>query len=276
MTTKVDGTNGVLQSYDYQVLTTAFTYTFAAGTTTLIAVPAATLATGTITMPASPADGMVVTFSSTQQITALTVSANTGQTLVGTSTQAVPNQPISYIYRLTNTTWYPFAGGAGRASTLVSGTAVNAATGSPTSVTFSSIPSWVKRITVNITGVSMSGTSSLRFRLGPVAGVETSGYLGSSTGFAATTMASVQFTLGFDLNDGATAAATRNGSFVFSLLDSATNTWAMQGCQGQGNTNSASVIGGSKPLAGVLSVLSMTTTNGTDTFDAGTVNILVE
>ena len=159
---------------------------------------------------------------------------------------------------------------------ITSGTTVNAATGSPTSVTFSSIPSWVKRVTVNITGVSMSGTSSLRFRIGPVAGVETSGYLGTSTGFASTTMASVQFTLGFDLNDGATAAATRNGSFVFSLLDSATNTWAMQGCQGQSNTNSASVIGGSKPLAGALSVLSMTTTNGTDTFDAGSINILYE
>lgn len=157
---------------------------------------------------------------------------------------------------------------------LTSGTVVASTSG--TSVTFTGIPSWVKRVTVNITGVSMSGTSNLRFRIGPVAGVETSGYLGSSTGFAATTLATVQFTLGFDLNDGGTAAAARNGSFVFSLLDSATNTWAMQGCMGQSNTNNAGFIGGSKPLAGALSVLSMTTTNGTDTFDAGSINILYE
>ena len=157
---------------------------------------------------------------------------------------------------------------------LTSGTVQNSTSG--TSITFTGIPSWVKRVTVNITGVSTSGTSSLRFRIGPVAGVETSGYLGTSTGFAATTLASVQFTAGFDLNDGATAAAVRNGSFIFSLLDSATNTWAMQGIQGQSNTNNATFIGGSKPLAGTLSVLSMTTINGTDTFDAGSINILYE
>jgi len=157
---------------------------------------------------------------------------------------------------------------------LTSGTAVASTSG--TSISFTNIPSWVKRVTANITGVSTSGTSSLRFRIGPVAGVETSGYLGTSTGFGSTTLASVQFTSGFDLNDGATAAAVRNGSFVFSLLDSATNTWTMQGIQGQSNTNNACLIGGSKPLAGVLSVLSMTTINGSDTFDAGSINIMYE
>ena len=75
MPTKIDGNNGVLQSYDFQVLTTGFSYTFASGTTTLIAVPAGTLATGTITMPGSPADGMVITITTTQQITALTINA---------------------------------------------------------------------------------------------------------------------------------------------------------------------------------------------------------
>jgi len=157
---------------------------------------------------------------------------------------------------------------------LVQGTAQASTSG--TSITFSSIPSWVKRVTVNISGVSTNGTSLLRFRIGPVAGVETSGYLGSTTGFAATTLASIQFTAGFDVNDGATAAAVRNGSFVFSLLDAATNTWSMSGTQGQSNTNNAAFIGGSKPLAGTLSVLSMTTINGTDTFDAGKINIQYE
>ena len=159
-------------------------------------------------------------------------------------------------------------------SVLTSGTAVASTSG--TSITFTGIPSWVKRITVNISGVSFSGTANLRFRIGPVAGVETSGYLGSTTGFAATTLSTVQFTAGFDVNDGGTAAASRNGSFVFSLLDLATNTWSISGTQGQSNTNNASFIGGSKPLAGALSVLSMTTTNGTDTFDAGSINIMYE
>lgn len=107
MTLKVDGTNGVLQAYDYQASTTGFSYTFAAGTQTLLINPADTLATGTITMPASPADGMTITFSSTKQITTLTVNANTGQSITGTPGTLPANTTMAFVYRLANTTWYP-------------------------------------------------------------------------------------------------------------------------------------------------------------------------
>ena len=63
MTAVLSGTNGLLQSYDYQAPATGFSYTFAAGTQTLILNPAGTLAAGTITMPAAPADGMTIRFS---------------------------------------------------------------------------------------------------------------------------------------------------------------------------------------------------------------------
>jgi hypothetical protein len=107
MPTKIDGNNGVLQSYDFQVLTTGFSYTFASGTTTLIAVPAGTLATGTITMPGSPADGMVITITTTQQITALTINGNTGQSIGGTQVSLMAaNSAMSFVYRQSNTTWY--------------------------------------------------------------------------------------------------------------------------------------------------------------------------
>lgn len=106
MTAVISGTNGLLQSYDYQVLTTGFTYTFAAGTQVLVINPAGTLATGTITMPASPADGMTIRFSSSQIITALTVSANTGQSIVSAVTTLAAGGGAAYIYRLANTTWY--------------------------------------------------------------------------------------------------------------------------------------------------------------------------
>ncbi len=107
MPTKIDGNNGVLQSYDFQVLTTGFSYTFASGTTTLIAVPAGTLATGTITMPGSPADGMVITITTTQQITALTIAGNTGQSIGGTQVSLMAaNSAMSFVYRQANTTWY--------------------------------------------------------------------------------------------------------------------------------------------------------------------------
>ena len=120
MPTKIDGNNGVLQSYDFQVLTTGFSYTFATGITTLIAAPAGTLATGTITMPGSPADGMVVTITTTQEITALTINGNTGQSIGGTQVTQMPaNSAMSFVYRQSNTTWYrnsaPALGNAGTA-----------------------------------------------------------------------------------------------------------------------------------------------------------------
>lgn len=106
MTAVLSGTNGLLQSYDYQVPTTGFSYTFAAGVQTLILNPAGTLATGTITMPASPSDGMTVRFSSSQIITLLTVNANTGQSIVSAVTSLALGGGAVYIYRLANTTWY--------------------------------------------------------------------------------------------------------------------------------------------------------------------------
>jgi len=107
MVAKLDGTNGLLQQYDYQAPTTGFSYTFAAGVNVLVMNPAGTLATGTITMPASPADGMTISFSSTQTITALTVNANTGQSIVRKPTSFGAGSAMTFVYRLSNTTWYP-------------------------------------------------------------------------------------------------------------------------------------------------------------------------
>jgi hypothetical protein len=109
MTLALSGTNGLLQSYDYQVPTTGFSYTFAAGVQTLILNPAATLATGTVTMPAAPADGMVITFSSTKQITSLTVAANSGQTINNAITLLAAGQSASYIYHAASTAWFSFS-----------------------------------------------------------------------------------------------------------------------------------------------------------------------
>jgi len=157
MTAKIDGTNGLIQQYDYQVPTTGFTYTFAAGTTVLVMNPAGTLATGTITMPAAPADGMTITFSSTQIITALTLNGNTGQTVVSGTTKLAANQSATYVYRLSNTTWYPSAtipsnvpvtpaGG----SIITSGTSVSTSTTSFTGAT--------SGISTTLTASSVTGT----------------------------------------------------------------------------------------------------------------------
>ena len=100
----LNGTQGQCGPYEYQAPTTGFSYTITAPLTILN--PAGTLAAGTITMPASPTDGMRVRFSSTQIITALTVSANTGQSIVNALTALTAGGFAEYMYRSANTTWY--------------------------------------------------------------------------------------------------------------------------------------------------------------------------
>jgi len=88
------------------VPTTGFTNTIANTTSYYVIEPAGTLATGTLTMPASPVNEQVVTIASTQIITALTHNPNTGQTLKGALTTIAANGNASWIYRTANTTWY--------------------------------------------------------------------------------------------------------------------------------------------------------------------------
>lgn len=157
---------------------------------------------------------------------------------------------------------------------FTAGTAV--ATTSGTAIDFTGIPAWVKRITVMFNGVSTNGTSAVRVRIGPVAGVESSGYLGSSGVTLSASAAAINFTAGFDFADSGASTAVRHGSVVLTLLDSTSNTWAISGVMGQSDVARAASIGGIKPLAGALSVIRLTTVNGTDTFDAGSINILYE
>ena len=269
MTITINGTNGLIQAYDYQVLTTGFTYTFAAGTQVLVINPAGTLATGTVTMPSAPSDGMTITVESTQQVTALTMSGN-GNTLVGSAVQLIPNQPLSWVYRAANTTWYPFRGGAGRATSLVSGTA--ATTTSGTTVDFTGIPSWVKRITVVFQGVSTSGTSVVQIQLGTgsTPTYTTSGYLGAGN----TTTAYANATTGIYTAQSSAAADVRHGQFVISNISG--NAWVATGMIALSNGASMTSGSGSVSLGAALTAVRITTVNGTDTFDAGSINILYE
>jgi hypothetical protein len=269
MTAVLSGTNGLLQSYDYQVLTTGFSYTFAAGTQVLVINPAGTLATGTITMPAAPADGMTITFSSSQIITALTIAGN-GASIVSAVTTLPAGGGATYIYRATGTTWYPTATVPGAGSQLVSGTAQTAPPATPEYFDFTGIPSWVKRVTVMFNGVSTNGTSQIIVQLGDAGGVETTGYQSSSSNTADV----VTSTAGIVFCDGsATAAATLyTGVLTFVLIT--TNTWVADGSGGS-TANNGSISGG-KTLSGTLDRVRITTAGGVNTFDAGTVNILYE
>ena len=155
---------------------------------------------------------------------------------------------------------------------LTSGTARASTSG--TSIDFTSIPSWVKRITVMFNGVSTNGTSNYRIQLG-AGSVQTSGYNSNClTGSSASADTTANATAGFDIGSISTISASLYGSAIFSLLGS--NNWV---CQGQfaniGDTRSH-YPAGAVALSGTLDRVRITTVNGTDTFDAGSINILYE
>ena len=161
----------------------------------------------------------------------------------------------------------------GMSDTLVSGTAVTA---SGTSVDFTGIPAGVKRITVMFSGVSTNGTSNFLIQLGDSGGIETSGYLSAVARIdSAFSAAYANSTAGFICSAIAAIADTQNGAIVIATLGA--NSWS---CQGNvfrsGVVGAASMSSGSKTLSGTLDRVRITTVNGTDVFDAGTINIMYE
>ncbi len=163
----------------------------------------------------------------------------------------------------------------GTLAPIVSGTASTTTGG--TSIDFTSIPSWVKRITIMLSGVSTSGTSILLVQLGS-GSFETSGYTGASMlSQNATSPNVVTISAGFPVDTSANAASVRYGSIIITQLNSATNLWSAIGNISRTDTATMSVLAGTKALAGVLDRVRITATNGTDTFDLnGGVNILYE
>ena len=93
-------------AYTYNVPLTGFALTIGASIQYLILEPAGVLATGTITMPASPTDGYRVGFTSTQVVTALTLTPNTGQTIRNSPTALAAGVGVTFLYRSANATWY--------------------------------------------------------------------------------------------------------------------------------------------------------------------------
>jgi len=154
---------------------------------------------------------------------------------------------------------------------IVTATSVSA---SGTSVDFTSIPAWVKRITIMFTALSTNGTSLIIAQLGISTGPETSGYLGVVSELGGGVSTAVVPTNGVPFQGAVTAAGTTTGTLQFVLTGS--NAWLANGIGFRGGTNNLAVVTASKTVAATLDRVRITTVNGTDTFDAGTINILYE
>lgn len=155
-------------------------------------------------------------------------------------------------------------------SVITAGTAVASTSG--TSITFSSIPAWVKRITVMLNGVSTSGTSFIELRLGS-GSITSTGYI-SRASVITNAVGSRSSTSGMAIDTNNVASSTRTGTAVFTNISG--NTWIMSFVGDEESTTMTLLGSGSVTLSGTLDRVALTTVNGTDTFDAGSVNILYE
>ena len=147
---------------------------------------------------------------------------------------------------------------------------------SGTSIDFTSIPSWAKKIIIQLVGVSTNGTSNVIVQLGDSGGVETTGYLGAVTHISSITPSTVNFTAGIGVTAGIDAASVIHGTVTLSLEDASDFTWVGTSLNGYSNSNSSNFGAGSKSLSAALDRVRITTANGTDAFDAGAINILYE
>jgi hypothetical protein len=149
------------------------------------------------------------------------------------------------------------------------------ATTSGSTITFSSIPSWAKKISIMFDGVSTDGTGGLTIQIGDAGGLENTGYASTSaklTDSAAVSVSSA--TTAFALNTGGNAGNLVSGTVVLTLQDAASFTWALHGTLTVITGSTCSVVAaGAKALSAALTQLAIATG---DTFDAGAISIMYE
>jgi hypothetical protein len=182
---------------------------------------------------------------------------------ISTISQAGLNAPIT----LTSPV---IAGTPTGVGVLTSGTAVASTSG--TAINFTGIPSWVKRITVMLNSISTNGTSLFLIQIG-AGSVETTGYVSGAASRAGETTS----TAGFVLNPAGVAAQGFTGQNTITLMGS--NLYVSSGLlprAGTGGDGFGNMSAGTKTTSGTLDRVRITTVNGTDTFDAGSINILYE
>ena len=158
-----------------------------------------------------------------------------------------------------------------QAARPVLGTSVASTSG--TSIDFTGIPAWARRITVMFGGVSTNGTSLKQVQLGS-GSFTTSGYSGGGGAISSGSAGGSSSTTGLLVGVFTLASDAFSGNMIITNLTG--NSWAASFSGGSATGNLGSVSGGSVTIGGVLDRIRITTVNGTDTFDAGTINIMWE
>jgi len=145
---------------------------------------------------------------------------------------------------------------------------------SGTSIDFTAIPSAVKRVTFTAVGISTNGTSAFTLQIGTSAGVDTSGYASGYNYFNASIISG---NTGGGLRlEPAVPAATASYIITALLTRVSGNTWTLDGKVYRTDGPGGGVGLASKTLSGELDRVRLTTSSGTETFDAGIANIMWE
>jgi hypothetical protein len=149
------------------------------------------------------------------------------------------------------------------------------ATTSGTAIDFTGIPSWAKRITVMLNGVSTNGASPIEIRVGSgsiaSSGYESRGSYIENANFCYTGAS----TSGFKIDKLTDAGELR--VVTATLVNISGTTWLFASIGANINGAGQTLTGGGNvTLSGALDRIRLTTVNGTDTFDAGSANIMYE
>lgn len=231
---------------------------------------------GSLTFGGTPTGTWPISISGSASSASSATSANS---LLGGTAGAIP-------YQLSNGfTSYTAAGTAGQVlnsngtsaptwrNALVLGTPKDATGTSVTVAT--SIPSWVRRVTLSMSALSVGASASIVVRLGVGGSAVTSGY--TAVGVTIDTDPDrTSYTAGFPIKSTSAATDSIYGTYTFTKLEDGNHVW-VGSFNGVDAANSAGAQGaGSIDLSGALDSIFLTTTAGTASFDAGTVNIIYE
>lgn len=227
---------------------------------------------GTVTSVTSAnSDATVATTTTTPVITIVqTPALRSATTTVNVSSATAPTSgQVLTATSGTAATWQTPSTGGG----ITLGTPVTLST--QTSVDYTGIPTGTKKIVFSCSALSTNGTSTPILQIGDSGGFETTGYSGCTTNLNdSASIGGVNSTDGAALVAGTTAATlVQHGSITLTLINSTTNLWAFTGILGRSDGKHMMIVGCSKALSGELTQIRLTTSGGTDVFDAGTVNI---
>jgi uncharacterized protein YbcC (UPF0753/DUF2309 family) len=122
-------------------------------------------------------------------------------------------------------------------------------------------------------GVSTNGTSNFQVQLGDAGGIETTGYVAYGANTTSSAIGGTAYTTGFGIRYD-TAASLMSGAITITNVTG--NIWVSTHALVGSTTTNGYYGAGNKTLSDIITQVRITTVNGTDTFDAGTINILYE